>query len=987
MTRWVRLFCVSVVCLTGAWVEAAEQPAEAERPAEADQIEQALLSDERALFTPWPAQLYLGGKLGTERSLGEVDLMLPVWHSDAGSMFVDLRSRFDDNDSQEYNLGFGYRHQINDDMILGGYGFFDVLQSPHNHTFYQGVIGAELLMQDWRVRSNLYLPENETKVIGSSGGGARFAEIRGNSIVIVTPGSMQLVERPLGGFDVELGRRFDVLQNDLWVYAGYFNFHEDGFDRVEGPRLRAEYLIPLAMADFLPSGTHAIVGAEWQHDNVRGSEAFATFGIRIPIGVPEGGGVPGMREDWRYWSMLARLERDIDVVTGSQQQTAVAEQVEGAVNPISGTHYSGIYFADQAGGGATGQADDPLDLDTAEMRAANNTAMDDNGNPFPNVGADGNVGVLALQGDITAPNVETAANGTIIYAGQMLEVQDDEANTYMIEIPGAAGSLTLSGPGDALTLPNGADNLLVQDLAINNSTNGIVATGNTNVHIKNVTVTTPGNDGINLDNVDDLTIENVTVDTPGNDGLVITNSDGPRMIDQLAISDAGRIGLLMASNTSTTDLTNFNISGGSVAAVAFSNVGSVPTETANLSGTITQADTGAAFFVSGDSSTINYNAGAINATNGNGIQMIAADGTYDFMAPIDLDTTTRGVTIDASAGDVIFADVTVTNPTAGSGIALGLGESTGAPGNPGGSYTFNTLNVTTTNTVGFNAANTDNITVNGPATVTTTGHTALMLDALNAADMTFNSVSSTGAAADGINIDDVGGSLTVNNTTVANAGSDGFDISNSAGAFTFNNLDVDTVTDQGIRLFNNTGSTTFSGGTIDNVGIDLMFSGGTIGDVVFNNITATNVGNDGLDVGDTGTLTVTNSTINATADGLDLTNFDGGTLTILVDNTTINSGSESVFALADFSSTINLTVTNNTLNDEVQVDMFDATANVSISGNTFTVDDDIMLNLFDPGAVINVEQTDAGDLSTQNGGANVFADPGVNFNQPAPPTP
>ena len=777
MQRCFLLTIVTLALMLPLPTRAAEQAAPAEGPnaAQADQLERALAADDEALYTYWPAQLYLGGKVGTERSLGEVNIMAPVWQHDTGSLFVDLRSRFDDNDSQEYNLGGGYRHVLNKDMIIGFYGFFDVLHTEFENNFLQGTVGAELLMEDWRVRANGYLPESKQEAVGSSLG-ATTANIVGNSILISTP-SARLFERALSGYDVEIGRRFPVFNNDLWVYAAYFNFHEDDYPRVEGPRLRAEYLIPLGPIDVLPEGSHAIVGGEWQHDNVRGSQAFATFGIRIPLGSDPHEAPPTMSQDWKYWAMISRIQRDIDLVTSNRSVNTSDMTTEVATNPVSGTQYGGIYFA-QDGAAGVGTSDDPSDLATAEA-AANGAGT----------------GVLVVDGNFaTVDGISVAANGTLVGGGSTLVVQDSAGNNYALAIPGSASTLTAiaGGTTNTLTIDN-ADNVLVQDITIEGTDlRAISASNDTNLNFVRVSVGTLASgtftgDGIVLDSIDGFNMLGNPADRSATgifnvtgDGLAISNSDGMRTLQNFSISNVGAAGTGLNLNGnavgSTTQLSNVSIRDAGSATLAL--IGTTETVNITNSSEVVQTQDGVTMVaIGGDVDFTLDNTSFLGANNGTGISLDATDGTYNFNGTVLLNNAVGGATanatlaIDGFAGQVTFDDLTINDPFSRTAVAIGIGETLTAAGpgnNPAASFTFNDLTVTTNGTDAFVANDSHNITVASPSTIAATNGAGLSLTDVTGADITFDSVSSTNAG-NGITLDNVDGSVAINGGTIVSS--------------------------------------------------------------------------------------------------------------------------------------------------------------------------------------------------------------------------
>ena len=59
------------------------------------------------------------GKPGTNRSLGDIQLVVPLWEESDSLIFADLRGRIDDSASSEGNWGLGWR-QIQDNSLIVG---------------------------------------------------------------------------------------------------------------------------------------------------------------------------------------------------------------------------------------------------------------------------------------------------------------------------------------------------------------------------------------------------------------------------------------------------------------------------------------------------------------------------------------------------------------------------------------------------------------------------------------------------------------------------------------------------------------------------------------------------------------------------------------------------------------------------------------------------------------------------------------------------
>ena len=268
----------------------------------------------------WKGYLEFLGKPGTERSLGQPDLLLPLLQDKNDMTFFNLRGQlqFDNTDVHEYNIGLGHRHMFQE-WILGGYGYYDKRHTQLGNSYNQFTGGLELMSVDWAFRANGYLPENKTETITS---GANVTVIRpGDQIKVQIGGIVQ--EKALPGVDGEVGYLLPIPWEETYelrVYAGgYHFFGEDNFESVTGPRGRVEwraYDLPI-----IGPGSRFMMGVEAQWDEPRGSQAFGLASLRIPFDVfadkSKRKGLKGL--DRR---MLQPVIRDVDVVTSEKNVPA-----------------------------------------------------------------------------------------------------------------------------------------------------------------------------------------------------------------------------------------------------------------------------------------------------------------------------------------------------------------------------------------------------------------------------------------------------------------------------------------------------------------------------------------------------------------------------------------------------------------------------------------------------------------------------------------
>src|SRR5262245_20131602 len=198
-----------------------------------------------AKWSPW---VEAGGMVGT-RSFGDVDIFLPLWQDQGSLLFGDLRGTFSAQPTEEGNFGLGYRTQVSPEWILGGYGYFDIQNSPNDNLFYQVTLGVELKSVDWDFRLNGYIP------INPDGGSIQKND---NATIKITGNNIQMTtesrdEKALYGFDGEVGWRVPLLPADgnvdVRLYAGGYYFTNSDVDTVAGPRGRLE--VRLYDIDFL----------------------------------------------------------------------------------------------------------------------------------------------------------------------------------------------------------------------------------------------------------------------------------------------------------------------------------------------------------------------------------------------------------------------------------------------------------------------------------------------------------------------------------------------------------------------------------------------------------------------------------------------------------------------------------------------------------------------------------------------------------------
>jgi hypothetical protein len=316
------------------------------------------------------------------------------------------------------------------------------------------------------------------------------------------------------------------------------------------------------------------------------------------------------------------------------------------------------------------------------------------------------------------------------------------------------GTLTATGP--LFTITGGtvsttyAGNITQGNNAAMVSVSGGHATGT--VTFNTGTLTATNGTGLQFDNADG------TYNFNGTNTLSNTVPGGDAGVDILNDSSGSFTFSAATTITSPTGIA-FNVNGGAGTASAAVTYGGAITQANNFATVnVTKHNTGTITFAVGSPPT----SGQLSATNGTGLQFNDADGTYNFNGTNTLNGGDAGIDItNGSAGTFGFSNnTTITNPT-------------------GTCFNFN--------------ASTGGVTYNG--NITKSGTSAgLIVDITGQASGTITfqngtlSSTSTAAAATGINLNNVDGTVNFNGTnTLSGAGANaGIDITTgSAGTIVF----------------------------------------------------------------------------------------------------------------------------------------------------------------------------------------------------------
>lgn len=490
----------------------------------------------------WGARIEGEGKFSNHRSIGEGTLFMPVWQNENSLLFTDIRSRFDNLDSEEINLGLGYRQRINNAWIIGGYGFYDRRSSSHNNIFQQATLGIEALSEDLEFRINAYIPESREQDLGTPG---VLAVLNGSNIEIQTFGAS--TERALPGADFEIGKHFDLPDNwDVWAYAGGYHFEADGYEDVSGVRGRIE--LSYTNVPHLPEGSRFTVGFETQRDSARGQQSYGIARLSLPLNFD--GETPSTSTlsalDQR---MTTRIVRDVDIVSAEREGQILSTEAATVTLP---------------GGAAVSSV---TKLDSTSTLPADVAAAGANSLVFLTEDVSTNTAVIVRPGQTIAGGgatfTATAASGataplTLPGSRPVITGTNDFSNVFIMSANSSLRNLSTDG-GRTSVLVNIATGVSIENVILRNSdVNGLSVTNNGTAIVNNATIINAENHGIELSNGASLAIQNSVIDTTAVYG--IDNQQGHLTANNSHVTNTGSIGIRAIAGPGSTSLNDVTIS-------------------------------------------------------------------------------------------------------------------------------------------------------------------------------------------------------------------------------------------------------------------------------------------------------------------------------------------------------------------------------------------------------------------------------------------
>ncbi|PLX99917.1 MAG: hypothetical protein C0623_08230, partial [Desulfuromonas sp.] len=700
----------------------------------------------------WQPHADFTGKGGSERSLGEMELFIPIDETDKELLFLDIRGQFDDLENSEGNFGIGYRKILpGNDRIIGGYLFYDLISTDAGSDFSQFTLGVERLTEHWDFRFNVYLAESGKEVVSSSGGAATGIFYQGSNIVQRTNTlTTETFERAMSGYDAEVGYRFVHQDNlEIWGYLGGYSFDASDVEAINGGRGRAG--VRLNDIFDMPGSLIELTG-EYRYDDVREDEGLLGARLRIPFGATDNY-QPIRQLSSIEQRMVERIQRDPDIVTGTATKTSGIAAPD-VVLTSGGTPILITHVASSAAAGGDGSAETPFDTLTAADASTDDIVLVYADSSFNNESFSLVAGQRLLSelvattltvntdqlGAVALPRASSGTlRPTITSTGNIITLADGS------EINGldllSSGGIALGGSGFAGST--------IVDTDVAGGLHGVSFTGATG------TVAFSGS-----------SISNTT-------GTAFALSGGSATVTHDgAISGAGVIDI-DGIGGDVTFSGGINISSATADAVTATNLG---TATVTFNGGLDAATTsGAGIVASGGN--LNIASGSVDATGGAALSLTSTTASLSLSSALSSGSTAQGLVLGQVDGTVAIGATTISSST-GEGIFLS--------GNPA------------TLSAGF-----------GATTITNPGGDGIRVNTNDAGDYSFGNVSITTASGTGtgLNMDGADASLANSGTFLFDGFATGIDLSSTQNfrSITINGGDIRNV-DTGVQL-SNTGNT------------------------------------------------------------------------------------------------------------------------------------------------------------------------------------
>jgi hypothetical protein len=207
---------------------------------------------------------------------------IPLAQTPDSVLFLDLRLKHDFSNGTGGDVGLGFRHVVNPDLILGGYGYLNV-ERFDGHQYTGATLGVEAIATNFDAHVNVHLPFGDTSETTSSSSSS--LSLVGNQL-LEQISVLDSRDYASWGIEGEFGVQAPVdLPEDhsLRLHVGGYHFDDvdDIGESVTGGKAGFEYRIGNVFGD---SGASVVFGGEIRYDDREDTHFAGSVRLSIPLG-------------------------------------------------------------------------------------------------------------------------------------------------------------------------------------------------------------------------------------------------------------------------------------------------------------------------------------------------------------------------------------------------------------------------------------------------------------------------------------------------------------------------------------------------------------------------------------------------------------------------------------------------------------------------------------------------------------------------------
>ncbi len=689
-----------------------------------------------------------GDGVGFKTGFTDFEWIIPIrGDAEFDNFFADLHFLLRDDSKIGGNATLAYRRYNREwNRIIGGYVFWDGMQTPLGNQLQQMGLGVETLGQIWDARANVYIPD------AFALRGPLPNLFQGNNLIV------NRAEVAMTGVDAEAGLNLPEMFNTRTrVLGGGYHFDGHGSGNTTGWKARVE-------TEF---NRNIWVDYSVQEDKL--------FGRTWNVGVT-------IRYAHRFLSHLpspASMDHKYFRAEGVNATRDLSDRLSDPIRRIQSvvlTQDNGVVATDAGG--------IPLGFIHVANGFAGTGTFENPYGTFTNALADGAAGTSIIYtpfGGNFVENVALVAGSRVLSNGPTQTVTTQFGDQ---QLP-FSGSST-----DLAALPTITGNVSMANTSRFSGfdvTGGLTAAGVTGFTVDNSVITNPAGDAVSVTGATASTLTNLRVSSGAGRGVFL--NDSAAVVSDLKVLAATTNGLEVTTGATARIVTVNNLTVDSAGANGVDlNIGGAGALNYTQSGTIDVKSTGNAF----DAALGAASTGAMNLTLGTftlassagaGVNLDGTAGT----GKLNVVGLTSGIITTVATGGFLADTVTFDSNTTSPGnqqvsaALLTIGSSTDTTQvkgdglrliDPTGSLLIASLNVFndmgTGVLVNTKGGATTFALATATGTITTTNGPAMNLDPLALA-MTLGTVRSDNSPTNGILLDTATGALTIGTTILNNS--------------------------------------------------------------------------------------------------------------------------------------------------------------------------------------------------------------------------